>query len=105
MLGLDSRTVYDAIVEAANQHRGFLFIKKKISRQESERLHAMHADWIAFEQDSKRIYPNNAVAAHVVGSVYKGEIGAEGIEKGCEPFAGGHSRDSHDHDRREAPRY
>ncbi len=89
VLGLDSSLVYNAIVEAANQHRGFLFIKKKITRQESERLHAMHADWIVFQQDSKRVYPSNTVAAHVVGSVYKGETGSEGIEKGVDSSLAG----------------
>ncbi len=89
VLGLDTRVLYSAIVEAANQHRGFLFIKRKISLQESDRLHAMHADWILFQEDSKRIYPNNSVAAHVVGSVYQGEKGAEGIEKGVDEALAG----------------
>ncbi len=35
-----------------------------------------------FKEDSKRVYPNHSTAAHVVGSVYQGEKGAEGIEKG-----------------------
>ncbi len=84
VLGFDTRVVYNAIVEAADHHRGFLFIKRKISARESERLHALHADWIVFQQDSKRVYPNSSVAAHVVGSVYQGEKGAEGIEKGVD---------------------
>ena len=84
ILGLDARLLYQGIVEAADHHRGFLFIKKKISDQESERLHALHADWILFQEDSKRIYPSESAAAHVVGSVYQGEKGAEGIEKGVD---------------------
>ncbi len=89
VLGLDTKQLQDAIVEAADRHRGFLFVKRKISREESDRLHALHADWILFQEESKRIYPNDSVAAHIVGSVYQGEKGAEGLEKGTDAALAG----------------
>ena len=84
VLSLPTKKVYADITSAADAHRGFLYIKKTISRDESERLHAMHANWIIFEEGSKRIYPKDSIAAHIVGSVYQGEKGAEGIEKGID---------------------
>ncbi len=82
ILNLDAAQLHAQIVAAAEQHRGYLIVKHRISSDETERLHALHADWIFLPQENKRIYPSGQVAAHVVGSVYQGEKGAEGVEKG-----------------------
>jgi cell division protein FtsI (penicillin-binding protein 3) len=89
-LGLDRQEVYNDLVEAANARRGFIFIKRRISPQEFERLRGLNADWIGFEEESKRFYPDEEIAAHVVGSVFKDEEGSEGIEKGLESDLKGH---------------
>jgi cell division protein FtsI (penicillin-binding protein 3) len=80
MLGLDPDQFYDQMLDAAEHHRGMM-AKRSISPEESERVHAAHLTWIRWEEESRRTYPNESVAAHVIGSVYKGEHGAEGIEK------------------------
>jgi cell division protein FtsI (penicillin-binding protein 3) len=89
ILGLDANQLYTQIVDAADHRRGFLYLKHRISDDESERLHTLHADWVLFEPESKRIYPDNDVPAHIVGSVYQGEKGAEGLEKGVDDLLKG----------------
>jgi cell division protein FtsI (penicillin-binding protein 3) len=80
MLSLDADQLYQRMLEATEAHRGMV-VKRAISPDESQSLHGAHLTWIRFEEESKRTYPNENVASHVIGSVYKGEHGAEGIEK------------------------
>jgi cell division protein FtsI (penicillin-binding protein 3) len=80
MLSLDPDDLYNQMLDAAEHHRGMV-VKRAISPDESQSLHGAHLTWIRFEEESRRTYPNSDVAAHVIGSVYKGEHGAEGIEK------------------------
>ncbi len=80
MLSLDPDQLYGQMLEAAEHHRGMV-VKRSISPDESQSLHGAHLTWIRFEEESRRTYPNSDVASHVIGSVYNGEHGAEGIEK------------------------
>ena len=67
ILNLDASQLYAQIVDASDRHRGFLFVKRKLSREESERLHGLAANWILFQEESQRIYPNNEIAASAEG--------------------------------------
>ncbi len=49
ILGIDVQWLEQQITDAANRHRGFLVVKKKISVDESQRLHLVHQDWIGFQ--------------------------------------------------------
>ncbi len=82
ILSIDPAVLRARINRAAMKHRGYVIVKHRISPDESERLHNLHADWVLLPQENKRIYPSGQVAAHIVGTVYEGETGAEGVEKG-----------------------
>ena len=90
-LSLPYDELYKRLETARSQNRGFLWVKRKISRSESERLHALRLDWIQFQQESRRLYPNGMVASHVVGSVFQDEQGSDGIEKGLDRELEGHA--------------
>jgi cell division protein FtsI (penicillin-binding protein 3) len=80
LLNLDPRQLLADIGEAVADHRGFLWIKRKIGPEESRRLRSLNLDWIGFESENRRFYPYNELAAHVVGSVGTDDRGLEGVE-------------------------
>jgi len=90
-LSLPYDELYKRLDTARSQNRGFLWVKRKITRAESERLHALRLDWIQFQQESRRLYPDGTVASHVVGSVFGDEQGSDGIEKGLDKELEGHA--------------
>ena len=62
------------------KNRGFLWIKRKISPEESERLRSLRLDWIEFRAESRRYYPKQTLAAHLLGGVDHEERGNAGLE-------------------------
>ena len=81
ILNVDQAELRGRILNAAETHRGFLWVKRKIDRTESERLRSLNLDWIEFRKETKRYYPNNELAAHAVGTVDFAEAGSSGIEQ------------------------
>ena len=84
----------DRIVSAKDANRGFLWVKRKLAPEESARIHMLcdirkgknidagaGLDWIEFRIESKRVYPNGALAAPVVGWLDVHERGAGGLEQ------------------------
>jgi cell division protein FtsI (penicillin-binding protein 3) len=82
ILKLDRQKLQKDMEEAAEDHRGFLWVKRKISPEESHRLHDLKCEWIEFQSESIREYPDIGIGAHVIGGVYtKDEQGFAGVEK------------------------
>ena len=80
-LHLDRTELYGKLRWASDNHRGFLWVKRKITPEEGQNLRNMGLEWIAIQSESERHYPNGTLAAHVLGSVDFGERGNAGIEK------------------------
>lgn len=80
-LHLDPAELYGRIKTAYDNHRGFLWVKRGISPQESDDLRNLKLDWIHLDTGSERHYPNGPLAAHVLGGVDFEEKGNAGIEK------------------------
>ena len=86
-LKLDEAGLIERISTAKEAHRGFLWIKRKLSPEESASLHTLRdshgasLDWIEFRTESKRVYPNGPLAAPVVGWLDTQEKGAGGLEQ------------------------
>ncbi|MGA2182882.1 MAG: penicillin-binding protein [Bryobacteraceae bacterium] len=80
LLNLDSQELLANINDAVATHRGFLWIKRKIEPEESQRLRSLNLDWIGFELENRRFYPYDGLAAHVVGSMSTDDRALEGIE-------------------------
>jgi cell division protein FtsI (penicillin-binding protein 3) len=80
-LNLDQHVLFDRLTWALENHKGFMWVKRRIDPFETERLKAMHLDWITFHTESQRHYPKGEVASHILGAVYKDEEGAGGVER------------------------
>ena len=81
VLSLDAAKLFQTIDQAAKKERGYLIIKRSITREEKQRLKTLGLDWIGIQRESQRHYPKGRLAAHVLGSVDHEERGNAGIEK------------------------
>src|ERR1700722_11252880 len=60
VLNLDSTDLLANLTAAANDGRGFLWVKRKITREEASRLRKLDLEWIEFRTESQRYYPNKS---------------------------------------------
>jgi len=81
VLHLDRPELYGKMKWAYDNHRGFLWVKRKISFEEGQSLRNLRLEWIEIQSESQRHYPNGPLAAHVLGSVDFSGTGNAGIEK------------------------
>jgi cell division protein FtsI (penicillin-binding protein 3) len=81
VLKIDADALRKKIAEAKEDDRGFLWVQRRISHQQSERLRSLNLDWIEFRSESRREYPNGQLASHAVGSVDFAENGNSGLEQ------------------------
>jgi cell division protein FtsI (penicillin-binding protein 3) len=86
---VNQEELYERMRWQAENHKGFLVIKKHITPAESERLHSLPVNWIDFTNETSRQYPNGEIAAHLLGGVYKQDRGVAGIEKAMDPVLEG----------------
>lgn len=81
-LGLDPAALRTKV--AANRERGFLYLKRRISFDESRKVReviaAQHIKGVDFETEYRRFYPGAEVFSHVVGFTNIEDHGQEGIE-------------------------
>ena len=90
ILDLNARELLANLKTAAENRRGFLWVKRKITPQEAARLRDLNLEWIEFRTESQRYYPNRSLAAHVIGSVDFAEDGNGGIEQSLNQELRGH---------------
>ncbi len=91
VLKLDAVDLLAKLKTAVDDHRGFLWVKRKITREEAKRLRDLNLEWIEFRTETQRYYPNRSLAAHVIGSVDFEEDGNGGIEQSMNDQLAGHS--------------
>ncbi len=74
----------EEIEKKINRESGFEYIKKKVDKEEADKLREYIEDkgvsGISFVEDVKRYYPYNNLASHVIGFVGDDNQGLEGIE-------------------------
>src|SRR5690348_15323517 len=80
ILELDPVQLRERMRWAYQHQRGFLWVKRKITNAQADELRSLGLDWIEFQTESQRHYPNGTLAAHVLGSVDYEEKGNAGIE-------------------------
>ena len=90
ILHLDAASLLEKMEEAVADQRGFLWVKRKITPEESQALRSLNLDWIEFRTESRRFYPNKTLAANVVGGVGFDENGNAGIEQSLNDELAGH---------------
>src|ERR1039457_25935 len=84
-LHLNRVELYGNMKVAYENHRGFLWVKRKIEFSEGQELRGMRLEWIGLQKESLLHYPKGSLAAHVLGSVDFEEKGNAGIEKALDP--------------------
>jgi cell division protein FtsI (penicillin-binding protein 3) len=85
VLRMDRVSLYGRMQWYASSQRGFMWVARTIEPEQYDRLRSLHLDWIRFESESRRNYPRNTLAAHVIGAVDGEETGQWGLEKSLEP--------------------
>lgn len=68
------------ILSKLKKKNRFAWIKRKISLEEKEKLRALNIEGIGFIREQKRFYPQESLAASVVGIVDIDSKGLEGLE-------------------------
>lgn len=58
----------------------FIFIKRKISQEQADRVAGLDLNGVHFQEENKRFYPSGILAAHVLGGVDVDDRGLAGIE-------------------------
>ncbi len=84
VLSLDRQELFDKLRSYRDSQKGFLWVKRKITPEESSRLRSYGLQWVEFRTESHRFYPKGELAAHVVGSVDHSERGTVGVEASFE---------------------
>jgi cell division protein FtsI (penicillin-binding protein 3) len=69
ILGLDPRQLAEKIRTASRRELGFLWVKRKVTAGEADRVRSYHLEFVEFRPETRRFYPHGPLAAHVLGSV------------------------------------
>jgi cell division protein FtsI (penicillin-binding protein 3) len=67
--------------ERLSTKRGFVWLKREISRSQQEEIHQLGLPGVGFLRENRRLYPAGAQAGHVLGHVNIDNSGIAGIEK------------------------
>ncbi len=71
---------YFAKAAESRKRGGYLVVDNHLTDEQANSLDGMHLDWLEIRQSSVRSYPNDAVAAHIVGNVDWQGKGVAGVE-------------------------
>jgi len=68
------------VLERISRNKGFVWIKRKISQDESAKIGSLKIRGIEVVEESKRVYPDGTLACHVIGAIDIDNNGLEGLE-------------------------
>lgn len=66
--------------EKIRSRRGFVYLARRVDTAVAEAIRSKELEGIGLEKDSKRVYPNNELACHVLGYVGIDNVGLSGLE-------------------------
>src|SRR5438128_2015853 len=78
---LDRATLTDRLIEAKETNKKFVWIVRRLDEQTATKLSALYLQGIYPRKEPKRYYPNDSLAAHVLGFVGTDEVGLGGVEQ------------------------
>ena len=79
------------VAAASKRHSGYFVVDQHVSEDQAASLRAMNLDWLSIREQSVRYYPNNDVAAHVIGNLNGDGKGVSGVELKLNKDLSGHS--------------
>ncbi|WP_158792349.1 penicillin-binding protein [Granulicella sp. L60] len=77
----DNFTSQQQMLARFNASRNFAWVARKIEPQMADRLRELNLKGVYFQKEFKRFYPNNDLAAQVLGYVGTDDIGLGGLER------------------------
>ncbi len=79
--GQDRTELAGRLSEAKETNKKFIWIVRRLDIQFASKLDQLNLDGIYSRKEPKRYYPNDSLAAHVLGFVGTDEIGLSGVEQ------------------------
>src|SRR5207253_6463913 len=77
----DRAELAERLSEAKETNKKFVWIVRRLDIQSASKLDQLNLDGIYSRKEPKRYYPNDSLAAHVLGFVGTDEIGLSGVEQ------------------------
>ncbi|MFP5248237.1 MAG: peptidoglycan D,D-transpeptidase FtsI family protein, partial [Acidobacteriota bacterium] len=77
----DTRTTAAAIADRLDHGRNFAWVARRVSADVAQRVRALNMKGIYFQKEFKRFYPDNQIAAQILGYVGLDDNGLGGIEQ------------------------
>jgi cell division protein FtsI (penicillin-binding protein 3) len=74
---LDARELRDKL----GTRKGFVWVKREITPKQQAEVHRLGIPGVGFLPENKRVYPNGAAGAHVLGFANIDNVGIAGMEK------------------------
>jgi cell division protein FtsI (penicillin-binding protein 3) len=79
--GQDTTELTQKLNEAKDSNKKFFWIVRRVDLERASKLDAMELSGVYSRKEPKRFYPNDSLAAHVLGFVGTDEIGLSGVEQ------------------------
>ncbi len=79
--GLDQAELAKRLNDAKDSNKKFVWIVRRMDVSAAGKLDALNLDGVYSRKEPKRYYPNDSLAAHVLGFVGTDEIGLSGVEQ------------------------
>ncbi|HTX75364.1 MAG TPA: penicillin-binding protein [Terracidiphilus sp.] len=81
----DTFTTEAEIKDRLDEGRGFAWVARKVSTSTYDKVKALNMKGIYFQKEFQRFYPDNQIAAQVLGYVGTDDVGLGGLEEKFEP--------------------
>ena len=79
--GQDRAELANRLSAAKDAKKQFVWIARRLDVESANKLDALELDGVYSRKEPKRYYPNDSLAAHVLGFVGTDEIGLSGVEQ------------------------
>ena len=79
--GLDRKELINRLRDAQDSNKKFIWIVRRMDAQLANKLDALELPGVYSRKEPKRFYPNDSLAAYVLGFVGTDEIGLSGVEQ------------------------
>ncbi len=80
VLDIDPKKLEKTLIEAKTEKKGAIYIKRKITDEESEAIRNLNLRGIYFTKENKRFYPERNLCSHVLGFTGIDSQGLDGVE-------------------------
>ena len=79
--GLDRADLIKRFSDAKDANKKFIWIVRRLEMERANKLDALELEGVYSRKEPKRYYPNDTLAAHVLGFVNADELGLGGVEQ------------------------